>query len=186
MPLANGSKGNPRRELDDGADFPADLTALSDWAADAIDRRVATLADRDAITTPWGGMQVYVSDTRTIYLYSVGVYYAVAGVTVEGNVTYPSNVSADSTVAYLEKDVRGFVTMAFAAVYTDNLADNSLMGTLQSGFRPTQNLLRPASSYSGGIGPCVVSIGTNGQIRTFGIAPLAAKGVTFEARFRAA
>lgn len=74
MPIPNGAKGNPRFDLNDDPDFAADLTALSDWAATAIDRYVATTGARDAIVGAWPGMTVFVESNKCIYVWNGASY----------------------------------------------------------------------------------------------------------------
>lgn len=63
--LPNGTKGNPRWDLDDGSDFPVDLTALSDWVASVVD---TTVADTTALAAlfVWTGRMAHVAADDSI------------------------------------------------------------------------------------------------------------------------
>lgn len=50
MPTPNGPRNQPRYDLQDDSDFPADLTQVSDWSAQFATERRGTLAERNALS----------------------------------------------------------------------------------------------------------------------------------------
>jgi hypothetical protein len=75
MPLPKGPFGQPQYNNNEPANFGEDLTAVSDFAADAADRRRDTIAQANAITPKWDGMNVYVSETATVYTWQGGKFW---------------------------------------------------------------------------------------------------------------
>lgn len=72
MPTPNGPKGQPRFDINDDPDFAADLTTVSEFAAQVGNRKAGTAAERQALsgTDSWPGMQFYETDTGVTYVYT--------------------------------------------------------------------------------------------------------------------
>lgn len=184
MPLPDGFKGNPRFDLDNGSDFPGIVTELSDWMATVADRAVSTLAQRDAITPKWGGMQVYVGDLKILYVWTGTEYITVGGVEISGTLGHASGIDA-SDGEFLYRSAEGWVDFYWSGTYLTNINDGATIGSVPVGFRPpAQFEAAGLASIGDGANACLIHVLANGTIRVFSSG--GNRKISFSARYRAA
>lgn len=70
MPTANGPRNQPRFDVNDDADFAADLTTVSEFAALVGNRKVGSASQRNAAAGAdvWTGLEWYDTTDGRVYL----------------------------------------------------------------------------------------------------------------------
>lgn len=158
MPVPNGSQDQPLFDLQDDSDFPADLSAVSNYAALVGNRKTGTRAARDALTGSkvWDGLEYYATDERIVYTY-------VLALTGWQPTAWPGLVRHWKPAGFFANNVGGGQTIASRTVPVQPYAQRIHLTVLgQAGFGGNPGYVTANLSWTG----AGVTVTSNGKSYT--------------------